>query len=161
MKTIDQGTFSDLNQHFNMMTDTALEEEFMVEELKKTQKAPEKYSPSHAQYKFSPRVTRPNPTGFTPHPDSDIPHDINDSKARRENRQSKKIQGKLAPKLHGQGNQTQPTASARRLSPVSSRSEAIILGTKSVCTVSHNLSLQVAKSFPLGPEDKEPVVIIP
>lgn len=116
MKTIDQGTFSDLNQHFNMMTDTALEEEFMVEELKKTQKASEKYSPSHAQYKFSPRVTRPNPTGFTPHPDSDIPHDINDSKARRENRQSKK---KITRKPGGHLSPPIPTS----LPPKQSRSD--------------------------------------
>ena len=53
------------------------------------------------------------------------------------------------------------TASARQLSPISSRSETKILGTESACTVLHNPSLKVAKSFTLRTDDKEPVVKIP
>jgi hypothetical protein len=94
MNTIDQGAFSKINKSFNMMTDMAMEEEFIMEELKKAENASKKHSPGHDQYEFPNPATRRNPKGFTPHPDSDIPQDINDSKARREHRQSKKIRNK-------------------------------------------------------------------
>jgi hypothetical protein len=72
-----------------MITDKALQEEFLLKELKKTEKASKKYSPPHDQYKFTKPATRSNPKRFTGDPNSNFPHDINDSKARREDRKSK------------------------------------------------------------------------
>ena len=50
------------------------------------------------------------------------------------------------------------TASARQLSPASSRSEAKILGIQSACEVLHNPPPKVAKVFTLRTDEKEPVV---
>lgn len=89
MNTVNDGSFSKLNEHFNIITDKALQEEFLLEELKKTEKVSKTYSPLHDQYKFSNPATRSSPKQFTVDPNSHIPHDINDSKARRKDRKSK------------------------------------------------------------------------
>jgi hypothetical protein len=86
---MNDDSFSKLNEHSNMITDKALQKEFLLEELKKTEKNSKKYSPLHDQNKFSNPATRSSQKQFIVDPNSHIPHDINDSKARREDQKSK------------------------------------------------------------------------